>query len=115
MLRHLGMQHGHSLYMALVDDTGLPWCVEVAIPLPIERRIDDNALGHDHPAVLEIRDQISIWIDTRERITRERVVPADGTTDGPGVGIEQQLGGIRPVTIDRSMRTMYPIAIVLAG
>src|SRR5690606_4992496 len=88
-VRDLGVAGGEPLDVHLVDDGVVHGDVRMAVPFPVEVRVDDDRLGDVRAAVGVVGDVLFA------RPVREtRPVPVDVAVDGAGVGVDQQLVGI---------------------
>src|SRR4051812_8915683 len=85
----------------------------MAILLPIEIGIHDNALAHSRRPVSIIAlhaDLLAI-----ELVRENGLTPIDGSADRLRVRIDEKLGGIETETVARVPRSVYPKAIELTG
>ena len=101
--------------MAFVDHGAVPRGPGSPVAAPGECGVDHQGLRYDTGTIGGVRDEIPIGIGASDGIAGERVVPSDGAADGFGVGIEQELGGIEPVTLIGSVGAVHPVAVRLAG
>src|SRR5258706_21327 len=88
-LRHVGMLHGESLDVQLVDERVVPRRRRSAIFAPGERGIDDLALRHAEGVVALVwREVFALAADAVAEMT---IAPAQVAHDRLGVGIEEKL------------------------
>jgi hypothetical protein len=74
--------------------------------------VDDDALRHEGRGVAVIGLEIGrIGADA---IAEEAVVPAHRLVDPLGIGVDQELGGIEPMSGLRRIRPVHAIAVPLA-
>jgi hypothetical protein len=79
------------------------------VAVPVERRVDDDRLGHERGAVR----LLALKIVAAERVWEERGVPVDAAADRAGVRIEQQLRRVATVTVGRIPRPMHAETVAL--
>src|SRR4029077_2841296 len=78
---------------------------------PVEERIHDDRARHVRGAVVVV----DLSGRTAKTIREDRLVPGHVALDRPSVWIEQQLRGQAALTLLGRPRTVYPIAVALAG
>src|SRR4029079_562864 len=81
--------------VCLVDQCLLPWPGQRPVALPVEAAID-------HHAARPGRCRVALVAQQRAALARavagEQLVPLDRAVDAERVRVEQQLGGIEPVS-----------------
>ena len=102
----------HPLHVGLVDDGTIPRRLRMAVVVPGERVVDDDAFGHSSGAIGVV--DLEIVSRMAHLVGKERVIPLDLARDRLGVGIDEQLGRIEPVTVLGIVRAMDPEAVELA-
>src|SRR5262249_58907448 len=95
------------------DDGAVPRCPRRPIISPAERGLDDDALRHHARAVAGTGGRIRTGIS--RDVTEEIVAPADRTAERAGIGVDQELRGIEPVSVRRRPRSVHPVAVELPG
>ena len=77
--------------------------------LPVEVRINDNALGHERRAVAIVKRQVVAFCT--ERIAEARRIPRELADVRPCVGIEQQFVWVESMSVVRIVRAVNSIAV----
>ena len=108
-----GMLDRHPLDMALVDHGLVPRNLRRAVTLPVERRIDHDALGHGAAGVAVVARQV--LPGAAGGVAVHRIVPAHRPGDGPGVGVEDELGGIEAEALLRLVGAVDAVPVQLPG
>ena len=110
---NLGLTHAHATNVALVDDRLVPGDSRKAVVAPRERVVHDHALGHASRAVPGVEDLILLGVS--DPVSEHDVARFDLAADRFGVGIEQELVKVEPVTFLGCVRPIDPESVELAG
>ena len=110
LLGDLGVQLGEPLDVSLVDQALVVGDVEAAVALPVEERVDDDAVQHVGGRVVVVAR-----VGVAEVVAVQRLVPVDGAGRGLGVGVEQQLVRVEPQAVLGLVRAVHAVAVALAG
>ena len=110
LLGHVGVQLGEALDVGLVDDRLVVGDVGPAVALPVEERVDDDAVRHVRRGVVVVAR-----VGVAEVVAEQRLVPVDLAAGRLGVGVEQQLGGVAAQALAGVLRAVHAVAVALAG
>jgi hypothetical protein len=105
------MARCEALDMDFIDDTVVPGHIRRAVSLPVERRVDHNALRLAPGIVAVIAGKIGSLVP--ELIPEDWGLPVHASANGLGIGVNQQLGRIAPESFLRLVRAVDPVAIQL--
>ena len=104
------MALGEAAYMCLVHDRSIPRDPSPAsLLLPVEVRINDNALGHERRAVAIVKRQVVAFCT--DRIAKARRIPLELADVRACVGIEQQFVWIESMSVVRIVRAVNAITV----
>ena len=112
MVRHIRVARGEALDVQFVNDRLGPWCAKQPIAAPAERLVDHHAFRHVRRTVSFISRQIAVRIT--EAIPEHAIGQPYGIRNGFGVGVDQQFGGIEPMSGSGIIRSVDSIAIMEA-
>ena len=112
-LRHTGMLDRHALDVALVNHGLVPRNLRRAVAPPVERRIDHDTFGHGAAGVAVVARQVPPG--AADGVAVHRIVPAHRPGDGPGVGVEDELGGIEAEALLRLVGAVDAVPVQLPG
>ena len=110
LLGDVRVQLGQPLHVGLVDQALVVGDVEAAVALPVEERVDDDAVQHVRRRVVVVAR-----VRVAEVVAVERRVPLDRAGGRLGVRVEQQLGRVEPQARARVVRAVHAVAVALAG
>jgi hypothetical protein len=98
----------------LVDHHLVPREIRVSVVLPVEARIDDDALGNRSGIVLLIEVEVGVCV--RSRHVRKNVCrrPVDGPLDRLRVRVDQELVGVEAAARRRVIGAVDAVAVPLA-
>ncbi len=113
MLGDVWMALGQPLDVRLVDDRLVPGEVRLLVPLPIERGVDHDALGHAPGIIFLVLGEIGLLAP--HLVGEDRRVPVDLSGERLRIGIDQQLGRIEAQAVLGVERPVDAIAIELSG
>ena len=101
---------GQALDVRLVDDRLVVGDPQLAVAVPLEERVDDDA-------VHGVRGRVAVIarVGVAEFVGEERRVPVDLALDGLGVGVHQQLVRVEAVAVFGFVRAVDPVAVLLSG
>ena len=99
--------------VGLVDDGLVPGPARGPIAAPVEVGMGDDRARREGRAVAVVGLQILALAS--HAIGEDGLIPADVTLDGPGVGVEEQLGRVAAQAALGIVRAVDPEAIALAG
>ncbi len=108
------MPHREALDVHLVDDRLVPRRLEQPVALPVEGRVDHDALRHRDRVVLAVGDEIRLLAVGRVRRDPRRV-PVDAALDRPGVGVDHELRRVEPVALLGGVGAVHAVAVALPG
>ena len=94
LLGDLRVQLGEPLHVGLVDQALVVGDVEAAVALPVEERVDDDAVQHVRRRVVVVAR-----VGVAEVVGVERRVPLDRAGGRLGVRVEQQLRRVEPQAV----------------
>src|SRR5262249_55921168 len=103
-----GVLLGEAADMELVDDGLFPSGLRLAVVTPGEGGVDDPAFRHDPSSVAAVEREIAPR--AADAIAEMRIAPAQGSVEGLGVRIEQQLVGVEAVAAMRVVGAVDAIA-----
>ncbi len=106
---HLVEELGQPLHVRLVDHRLRPGRARAAVVPPGEAVVDHHRLGHGRGAVAAIEGEVGAG--RGDAIAEQGVGPAHIAAHGAGVRVQQQLVGIEPVPLLRSVGTVGPVAV----
>ena len=112
LLRHRRVQLGHAAHVRLVEHGVLPRDLRRAVVPPGEGRVDDPALRHERRAVPLVIGQV---IHRLHLVAEQRGVPLEMADQRLGVGVDQQLVGVEPVSLLRRVGAVDAVAVHGAG
>jgi hypothetical protein len=113
VFRHLGVAERESLDVELVDRRPRPRVAALARVRHRPRLVDHHRLGDGGGAVAVVAGQVGVGVT--EGVAEDELVPAHVAVDGPGIGIDQQLGRIEAMASVRFVGTVDAVAVALAG
>ena len=106
----VGVPDRGPLHVDLVDDRVLPRRAQLAIAVPVEERVDDDAAGHERGRV-----GVVALVGGRPAVAVDGFVPGDLALDGLGVRVEEELGRVAAQPGARVPGAVDPVAVALAG
>lgn len=77
--------------MSLVDDSLVPWDVGVGVIAPSERGINNSSKGTESGVVVNVDLHVFVRPGAIDVVGEETVIPCKVSTNGFGVGIEEDL------------------------
>src|SRR5690606_1011038 len=92
---NLGMAHGQSAYMGLVDHGAIPVGLRPGMTPPGERRIYDPGLGHEGRTVALVEAQVRVR--RAYGVAEQGLGPLQLADQLLGVGVDQQLVRVETV------------------
>ena len=108
LLGDVGVELGESLDVGLVDDRLVVGDVEGPVTLPVEERVDHDAVRHVRGGVVVVAR-----VRVAEVVAEQRLVPVDLAAGGLGVGVEQQLVRVAPQPARGVPGTVDAVAVAL--
>ncbi len=113
ILANASMSRGETLDVKFVDRRLVPRRVEQAVALPVEVRIDDDALRDRGGIVLVVGDRAVLVA----RLVAEDAgaLPVDPFLDRARIGVDQQLRRVEAVTLLGGIATVDAVAVALPG
>ena len=110
LLGDIRVQLGQPLHVGLVDDRLVVGDLQRPVALPVEERVDHDAVGH-------VRGRVVVVARVRvaEVVAEQRLVPVDLAGGCLGVRVEQQLVGVAPDALRGVPRAVHPVAVALTG
>ncbi len=115
LLRDVGVQLGQALHVGLVDHGVVVLVPRRSVVGPVEERVGDDREHRVPEAVVGVDPPRGRRVGVAEGVGEERLVVVGLSLDRLGVGVEEQLGRVAPVTTGRVVRTMDPEAVALSG
>ena len=99
ILAHVRVTLREALDVHLVDDRVRPGRLQVAVALPVERRVDHDCLRHRLRVVLVVRLEVGLLGRLGAGHVGEHVgrVPVDRARDRLRIGVEQELARVEAV------------------
>ena len=110
---NVGVAHGESFDVKLVDDGLVPGNSGRRIRSPGEGGVDHAILRHSGSVVAPVERQILLLVS--DPVSKVRVAPADGSLNLLAVGIEQKFVVIKTMPLLGSVRAIHSISVQLAG
>ncbi len=110
LLGDVGVELGQPLDVGLVDDRLVVGDVRAPVTLPVEERVDHDAVRHVRPGVVVVAR-----VRVAEVVAEQGLVPVDLAAGCLGVGVEEQLVGVAPQPAGRVPRTVDAVAVALPG
>ena len=101
VLAHAGALHREALDVGLVDHRLVPRGAQPAVALPVEARVDDDALRDRVGVVLVVGLEVGVLLAGRHVRQHVAGVEQDRALDRLGVRVEQQLARVEAVTLAR--------------
>src|SRR6185437_10387867 len=107
--RHLGMAHGQSPHVRLLDHRVVPGNPRRAVIAPGEGRVGYPALGCACRAVTLVEGEIALRVS--EAVAEMRIAPDERPFEPLGVGLDEELVGIEALPLLRAVGSMGAIAV----
>ena len=111
--RDLRVQPGETAHVQLVDHGLVPGDARRAVVAPGEGGVDHLTTGHAGSAVARVEGQIGLL--RAHLVAILQLAPVDAADDRFGIGVEQQLVRVEPLTMLGLVGTVDPIAVQQAG
>src|SRR5580692_436833 len=109
--RDVGVAHGESFYMQLVDHRFVPGDPRTGIYPPGEGGVNHTVLWHPSGVVSPVKRKIFLLVS--DSVSEVRVAPADCSLNLFSVGIEQKLVMIKSMPFLRRVRAEHSIPVQL--
>ena len=109
------MLHREALDVGLVDHAVGQRRVRRAVVLPVEARVDDDALRDRRRVVGVVRRQVVVLAARRDVRVDVALVEQDRPVDRLRVRVQQQLGGVEAMAALRVVGPVDAVAVALAG
>ena len=104
IVAHAGQPHREALDVRLVDHRLVPRRVQPAVALPVEPRVDHDALRDRVGVVLVVELEVGVLLAGRHVRQHVAGVVPDRALDRLRVRVDQQLAGVEAVTLRRRVR-----------
>ena len=115
VVAHARVQSREPLHVHLVDDGVGPRGRGRPVVLPVEVRVDHDALRNRVGVVLRVTDEVRVLGAARHVRKRVSAVPLHRPLDRLRVGVDQQLVRVEAVTRARIVRTVDAVPVALPG
>jgi hypothetical protein len=114
VVAHAGMELREAPDVRLVDHRLVPRRPRKLVALPIERRVDHDALRDRGRVVLVVGLEVGVGAagDVRKHVRR---IPVDRALDRLGIRVDQQLVGVEAPPLLRGPRPVHPVRVPPAG
>ena len=109
LLGDVGMGFGQALDVGLVDDGVGVLVVRWPVGAPVEVRVDHHRLRHARRGVVVVAA-----VRVAEVVAEQRLIPVEGSVDGLGVRVQQQLVGVAALAAGRIVGAVHAVAVPLA-
>ena len=105
---------GEAFDVKFIDAGAVQGRARSLVAAPVEAGVHDHAERGERGRIMLVETEIRMFV--AKRVAKQFRAPLlQGTADGLGVGIEQNLVGIEAVTVFRLIGAMHPVAVKLAA
>jgi hypothetical protein len=114
VLAHVGVELREALHVRLVDHRLVPRRVGRRVVLPVEVRVDDDALRDRVGVVLVVELEVGVVVAGRDVGKSVREVPQDRALDRLRVRVDEELVRVEAVSACGVVRAVDAVAVALS-